>query len=105
VITAGSGKLVTIHPEFSGELDFPCLPIIAGSLDKVILPHGLPVAPPRKKYYLKEKETTTSFDDGAASFFSSHQDKGVPMAENQPSGVSCQICGLAKSESEVWPGE
>jgi len=27
------------------------------------------------------------------------------MAENRPSGVVCQICGSAKSESEVWPGE
>jgi uncharacterized membrane protein len=27
------------------------------------------------------------------------------MAENRPPGVICQICGLAKSDSEVWPGE
>ena len=27
------------------------------------------------------------------------------MAENQPTEVVCQICGLAKKESEVWPGE
>ncbi len=27
------------------------------------------------------------------------------MAENRPSEVTCQICGLAKSETELWPGE
>jgi uncharacterized membrane protein len=27
------------------------------------------------------------------------------MAANQPPGIVCQVCGAAKKESEVWPGE
>jgi hypothetical protein len=37
VITAGSGKIVAICPEFSGAPYFPYLPIILGSLDIVII--------------------------------------------------------------------
>jgi len=32
-----NGKIVAIREEFSQESDFPCPPIIAGSLDTVIL--------------------------------------------------------------------